>query len=463
MAAAARALPAFTWDPRLPLVTGWCLRWYRETCATGGKAGRARAMASQPAALFVWGKCKNTGVLGTGATVDEPRPTAVEGVADMATSLKLASGLHHMAMQTDKATLLTWGKGSGGRLGLGDELEGFVPDAVRLPDDVDAVTDVSLGGLHSAAIVRRKAAPNALLTWGHGGFGQLGHGDTQSRFVPTIVEGLQSPPTHISAGGAHTVVALEDGSLVAFGRDEGEGRLGSSHVSLSSVDDEYTVGSPSPVEVHAFLPSDAAVASISCGGFHSLCVDSAGGLWSWGASANGECGRGRGIGGPVPARVAIDAEVVAAVAGGFHSVALTSDGALYTWGWGEQGQLGHGDALDGLRGVWTPRRVDDLAGERAVHVACGPQTTYVITESGRLLACGWYVFRVECAVRPTASASEHLTNNIRSLPSRNEHFQLGDPSRERCDTFDDVPLPTSSRCLSIVAGTSHAAALVALA
>ena len=236
---------------------------------------------------MTWGKCRNSGVLGGGATVDEPFPVEVFSLRDTLSkksesnrngTIALMSGLHHMALLDGDGNVHTWGKGAGGRLGHGDELEGFVPDAVVMPEGVTHVTQASLGGLHTAAIVRHESpdTPDALLTFGHGGFGQLGLGDTTPRFEPTQVTGLPTPPARVSCGGAHTVVALTDGRLVAFGRDEGDGRLGSPEVSTNSAGDDFAIGSAVPVEVTG-LSSKAnnavdGIASLSCGGFHTLCA-----------------------------------------------------------------------------------------------------------------------------------------------------------------------------------------------
>lgn len=380
-------------------------------------------------------------MLGNGGLIDEPYPSVVESLNSVlketggssAVQPLLLSGLHHMALLAPSGELFTWGRGAGGRLGLGDELDGFEPSPVCLPQGFDRVVNASLGGLHSAAIVERSSGgPPALLTWGHGGFCALGLGDTQSRFFPTEVL-LSATPASVSCGGAHTAVVTTDGRLFTFGRDEGEGRLGVPEVSVTSKADEYIVGNSSPTAIQPFCSEDGPhVSSVACGGFHTICVDNEGAVWTWGASANGECGRGRGIGGPTPMRVALDEAVTQVAAGGFHSAALTAGGELYTWGWGTEGQLGHPDLAES--GSWTPMRVEDLRGETIVHVACGSLTTFVITASGRLLSCGW-----------------------------NADYQLGNPERVSkldCGVFRDVPLLHGIRCLAVAPGSAHGGALI---
>ena len=48
------------------------------------------------------------------------------------------------------------------------------------------VVQVSAGYRHSAAVT----SDGHLYTWGEGDFGRLGHGDSQFRFVPTLVKDI---------------------------------------------------------------------------------------------------------------------------------------------------------------------------------------------------------------------------------------------------------------------------------
>ena len=62
---------------------------------------------------------------------------------------------------------------------------------------------------------------------GYGGDGRLGVGDTETRVVPTLVQGgLQGRKVlQVSAGAVHTVCVTEDGSVFAFGCND-SGQLG---------------------------------------------------------------------------------------------------------------------------------------------------------------------------------------------------------------------------------------------
>ena len=106
---------------------------------------------------------------------------------------------------------------SNGRLGWyghGEDL----PDQL-LPKKVEVLTDqrvitVAAGGAHSLAIT----ADEAVWSWGGGGLGKLGHGDTQYQPLPKKVEGF--PGHHIvavSAGVYHSLALTADGAVWSWG------------------------------------------------------------------------------------------------------------------------------------------------------------------------------------------------------------------------------------------------------
>ena len=65
-----------------------------------------------------------------------------------------------------------------------------------------------------------------VLTFGHGGSGQLGHGGTGSEFVPWTVDVLAGKRVvQMAAGGRHTAVLTSDGEVLTFGLGV-DGQLG---------------------------------------------------------------------------------------------------------------------------------------------------------------------------------------------------------------------------------------------
>jgi hypothetical protein len=244
----------------------------------------------------------------------------------------VSCGLFHTAVLAG-GRVFACGRGTGGRLGLGDEASAHTPVALPgLPADVHAL---ALGGLHTLALTRS----GALYACGFGGFGALGLGDYKPRFSPERVTpvwddgdagsnrgagGASGGLASVAAGGAHSLGITASGQLWAWGRDEGDGRLGVPQAARAEG------GSPTPLRVA--LPAAAAGGALplaaAAGGFHTLLLLSDGAVLSFGGNANGELGREGGTWAPGRVAALDGARVTQLAAGGFHSAALTADGEV---------------------------------------------------------------------------------------------------------------------------------------
>lgn len=130
------------------------------------------------------------------------------------------------------------------------------------------------------------------------------------------------------------------------------------------------------------------ITAIACGRTHSIAIDAAGALWSWGGGDDGALGHGDTRTRSEPERcMALATKVMVGVAcGSRHSLALSSEGALYSWGWGVYGQLGHGD----VNSRRTPCEVAALEGLSIVQLACGYRHSMVVSSSPHIAwAWGW--------------------------------------------------------------------------
>lgn len=91
--------------------------------------------------------------------------------------------------------------------------------------------------------------------------------------------------------------------------------------------------------------------------------------------------------GQKPARVDFNDESVVAVScGEHHTLAVTEWGDVCSFGRGKEGQLGNGEAS--RNGVDLPCKVEALANETVVSVACGAYHSLAVTSSGRLYEWG---------------------------------------------------------------------------
>jgi alpha-tubulin suppressor-like RCC1 family protein len=307
------------------------------------------------------------GKLGHGGDGHEAVPRLIEALSRVMVK-QVAAGTYDSMVLTRDGDVFTWGHGGFGRLGHGNTDRQLVPKRV---EGLTNVTDIAAGSYHSLAVVDG----GSVYTWGYSRYGQLGlgdHGDGTQRNVPTEVPGVNGVVT-VAAGSRHSFVLSRDGTAMACGRN-GCGQLG-----LGDTDDRDTF---------TVVAGLRGVVDIDAGRSHSIAVTAEGGLYTWGG------GQAIGHGGEhttqrlLPTKVTGggigEAAVVQVAAGGNHSMAKTASGELYAWGVGNRGQLGHG----GKESLAVPRVVDGIGGPVA-GMAGGEYQSLVTTAEGRVLVFGY--------------------------------------------------------------------------
>ena len=323
----------------------------------------------------------------------------------------VAAGARHSAALTADGQLFTWGANDNAQLGHTD-LYGYYADdeandsrVARSERDTVAaarskwrdplvpcrvrwfheqsilVTFVACGAEYTLAV----DSDNSLYSWGQGDYGNLGHGDTLPRQVPTRVRALEGRVITCAAGSKHALAICYKSRTYKYrvrGRDAQAGAGG------ALVD------------------------------FHGQLETRGGHVYSWGHGDNGRLGHGVGFGagagsggasaallaGPdsggsgysqgclTPTKIrSLESDVAVSVAAGeAHSAVILSTGALMTWGSGSYGRLGLGGDLD----VAQPTQVTlgDLSDDTLVvrDVSLGVFHTMIISveRGGTLYACG---------------------------------------------------------------------------
>lgn len=294
--------------------------------------------------IFSWGEGSG-GRLGHGVEVDVANPKYISALSGLNIE-SVSCGEHHTCAVTVSGDLYTWGDGihNFGLLGHGNEFSHWIPKRVRGQMEGMHVSVVSCGPWHSAAVT----STGLLFTFGDGTFGALGHGDRCSTSFPREVETLKGLRTErVSCGVWHTAAVVEitsepsscnsssTGNLFTWG-DGKKGQLGHG--------DEESRLVPSCVAVL----NNKNFCQVACGHSITVALTVQGKVYTMGSAKYGQLGSPGSPGKlPICIEEEISNNFIEEIACGSHHVAiLSSKSEVYTWGKGTNGQLGHGDIDD---------------------------------------------------------------------------------------------------------------------
>jgi alpha-tubulin suppressor-like RCC1 family protein len=250
--------------------------------------------------------------------------------------------------------VLAWGGNEWGQLGGGSEINNNLPMEVK---GLAEVTAIAAGDEFNLALLK----DGTIRAWGRNDIGQLGNGLTgpetcerepeHRRFpcsrTPVEVKGLKEVIA-IAAGSEYGLALLKDGTVRAWGRNDG-GQLGDGSATGPETCESgpegqhfYDLCSRTPVEVKGLKE----VAAIAAGAFDGVALLSDGTVRDWGYNGDGELGDGEekfGSSSSTPVEVKGLKEVAGVAGGDEFSVALLKDRAVRSWGYGFDGDLGDGN------------------------------------------------------------------------------------------------------------------------
>ncbi|KAL3508914.1 hypothetical protein ACH5RR_028315 [Cinchona calisaya] len=285
---------------------------------------------------------------------------------------------------------------------------------------------------HLTGLTRRwitsSSSKTTVMSFGDGSHGALGlpssiMGLDSDAYEPTPIPGLPDNISSITAGHYHSLAVTSDGHLWTWGRNH-ESQLGRHPLSPREKWNE-----PKRVEGLNQVRVQAAFAS----GVISAAVGDDGSLWVWGKSKRGQLGIGEGnTDSAFPTRVEalVGEEIVKVSLGWGHALALTKHGKLFGWGYYADGRLGKIgksfessplDSVDSkslpseeisssmletaeklvLEGmekekdmpvVWEPTLIEELRDIEVVDVSCGLDHSLVLCVDGTLLSAGSNVY-----------------------------------------------------------------------
>lgn len=236
----------------------------------------------------------------------------------------------------------------------------------------------------------------------------------------TLWDGV--PVTAVSCGLNHTIFTLADGRVFGMGSNyEGALGLGDDFDPVAASEDavaklaqkagfahamtnqtgrggERRRGSSlrQPIDYPVQIPalSGKGIKKITCGKRHTLALTESGCIFSFGEDSYGQLGQSsmrdssRYLRTPKLIRDSLEGvRVVDIATGDSHAAAVTSNGRVYVWGLGSDGQIGNGTTEFKNYSPVLNHHLE-LAGVRAISVACGGGHTVVLDDKGKLWAFG---------------------------------------------------------------------------
>lgn len=279
----------------------------------------------------------------------------------------------------------TWGVGSGGALGHGDELFVHAPKQVRALAGYNVIS-VATGTYHCIAVTES----GEVFTWGK----ILNNDPGMHDILPRRVEALVGVSARSAAAGdRHGLVVTENGALYAFGQNDA-GQLG--------LEDQSAEERSHPCMVDALR--DVHITSAAAGEDHSLALSEYGDVYAWGSNYFGQLGVSSAESPTIIERLA-PVHVRSIAAGRFSSGAVSTSGHLFTWGNNDASQLGHAAVQ-----VNHPTQVDRI--ENVVAVSIGHVHTIAVTRDGSVFGWG----RMPPETNNSAQTTPHRYRNLLCLP-----------------------------------------------
>ena len=192
------------------------------------------------------------------------------------------------------------------------------------------IREIAAGGSHSVVIRN----DGTLWAWGSNTYGQLGDSTSTDRSTPVQV-GTDTNWKSVSAGDFHTVALKTDGTMWAWGRNN-DNQLG----------DNTDTQRNSPVQIG----TGNTWTQVSAGSINNTALTDTGALYFWGANVTGWLNVTKTS---VPTQVGTETGWRAVSSGGIwttstgytegpHNTAINSNNFILSWGWNASGQFGDG-------------------------------------------------------------------------------------------------------------------------
>lgn len=310
------------------------------------------ALTNSGDTVLAWG-VNDYGQIGDGTTDLKSFPVRVKGVGGIGylqNIKQIATGNYSCYALTEDQKILNWGGNQFGQLGTGIFSTNVVyPDYVlKAPGDtLRNVRSISAGGIFCMALL----CDGTVWAWGSNGGGELGQNNTTNSPYAVQVKnragtGYLSNIKKIEAGDNYGFALSNTDTLWCWGTNSA-GELGVGNTTTRFTLPNYTrnFSATGPL---------SGVVDVAAGQGHTLAILSDNTIVSWGMNSSGQLGNNTTTNATLPLHV-LDVNGVNPLAninyistGDYFSIARTSANQLYVWGKNGLGQLGLGDTNNRL-------------------------------------------------------------------------------------------------------------------
>lgn len=257
-------------------------------------AGDAHTLAlKRDGTVWAWGY-NFFGQLGAGPFdfTDRTSPVQVTGLTNVVAIA--AGGKGSMALKSD-GTVWVWGGYKNWLYSSMSSAEWTATGGASGPYQVPGLVDVAsiaAGGSSTtgsdADVCLAQTADGQLYAWGYNGWGQLGQGDLNTRYLPTLVSALAGKNIiSMATSGSHVVTLTDDSNQWAWGLGY-SGQLGDG-ISGNEPGQTYYHHSTTPIASATGLTN---VLDVAVGGAHTIALNADLTYSSWGGNAGGQLGNG---------------------------------------------------------------------------------------------------------------------------------------------------------------------------
>ncbi|XP_021746782.1 probable E3 ubiquitin-protein ligase HERC4 [Chenopodium quinoa] len=292
------------------------------------------------------------------------------------------AGPGHSIAVTSTGTVYSFGSNSSGQLGHGLTPEGnsadeYQPRLIRSLQGI-RIIQATAGAGRTMLI----SDTGKVFAFGKDSFGEAEYGVQGSRIVntPQLVESLKDIfVVQAAIGNFFTAVLSREGRVYTFSWGS-DGKLGH-QTDPNDVQPRPLLGALENIPVVQIAAGYCYLLALACqpGGMS---------VYSVGCGLGGKLGHGSRTDEKYPRLIeqfqTLNIQPMVVAAGAWHAAVVGKDGRVCTWGWGRYGCLGHGNEDCES----APKVVEGLTEVKAIHVATGDYTTFVVSDNGDVYSFG---------------------------------------------------------------------------